>query len=190
MDALTLLHGRNSAPRLTEPAPEGAELASMFKAAFRAPDHSWLRPWRFLTLRGEARNSLGELLVTATQARRRAAGEAPLSAEEMVKLAAKPLRAPLIIIVIAAIKAHPKVPAVEQLISAGCAAHSLLLAAHAQGYAGVWRTGDNAYDDIVKDGLGIATTEELVGFVYLGSVDGNYKPLRELDPRDFVSEWP
>ena len=189
MDAITLLHRRNSSPKLREPAPEGEALENMFKAALRAPDHAWLRPWRFLTITGEARNELGRLMVKATQLRKQQAGEPAMTEEEIAKLAAKPLRAPLIITVIASIKEHPKVPAVEQVISAGCAAHSLLLAAHAQGFAGVWRTGTNAFDTTVMQGLGLAPNEEIVGFLYLGTVEGNYKPLRELSVSDYAQSW-
>ncbi|MCP3906844.1 MAG: nitroreductase [Oceanicoccus sp.] len=189
MDALTLLHSRNSAPRLREPAPEGEALENMFKAALRAPDHAWLRPWRFLTITGDSRHELGQLFVTATQQRREQAGEPAMTAEEITKLTAKPLRAPLIITVIASIKEHPKVPAVEQVISAGCAAHGLLLAAHAQGFAGVWRTGSNVADPTVMQGLGLQPHEEIIGFLYFGTVDGNYKTLRELTVDDYKQSW-
>lgn len=188
MDAIDLLHHRNSAPRLCEPAPAGKVLDDLLKAGMRAPDHAWLRPWRFITIEGDARHRLGELFVTATQ-RRRAAGEAEMTGQEVDKLAAMALRAPLIIAVVAAIKSHPKVPAIEQIISAGCAAHGILLAAHAHGFAGVWRTGDNAYDPFVKEGLGLSETDEIVGFVYLGTIDGNYKPLRELSVEDYCRPW-
>ncbi|HEB28530.1 MAG TPA: nitroreductase [Porticoccus sp.] len=189
MDAITLLHTRNSAPRLCEPAPEGAVLDDMLKAAFRAPDHSWLRPWRFLTIAGERRTALGQLFVAGAQQRRQDNNESPMEQQEAEKVAAKALRSPLIIVVVASIKEHPKVPAIEQVISAGCAAHGILLAAHAHGFAGVWRTGTNAYDETVKQGLGLQANEELVGFLYLGSVDGNYKPLRELSVDDFCQPW-
>ena len=190
MDALTLLHNRNSSPRLTEPAPEGAVLEAMFKAAARAPDHSRLRPWRFLSIKGEGRKQLGSLLVEATQLRHSKAGKPALTAEEVDKLAAKPLRAPLIVVVIAKVTEHPKVPAVEQILSAGCAAQGLLLAAHAQGFAGVWRTGTNAYDETVKAGLGLIDGEELIGFIYLGTVDGKYKTLRDASPDELCQQWP
>lgn len=190
MDALSLLHSRNSASKLCEPAPTDEVLENMFKAALRAPDHMWLRPWRFLTIRGDSRHDLGQLFVKSAKLRRRQAGESAMTDQEIAKLAAKPLRAPLIITVIARIKEHPKVPAVEQVISAGCAAHGLLLAAHAQGYAGVWRTGPNAFDTTVMQGLGLQTNESIVGFLYLGTVDGNYKTLRELNIDDYNQSWP
>ncbi len=190
MDAIELLHSRNSAAKLRQPAPSGEDLEIIFKAALRAPDHARLRPWRFLTIRGEARSRLGELFVSSAQRRRIAAGESPLSEQDSGKLASKPLRAPLIVIVVAAIdKQQQKVPVIEQILSAGCAAHSILLAAHALGYAGVWRTGGNAYDEDIKRELGLKPDEELVGFLYLGTLDGQYKPLRELNVADFCQAW-
>lgn len=189
MNALELLHGRNSAPKLTEPAPSGEVLDNMLKAAIRAPDHFRLRPWRFLTIKGDARQRLGELMVTAAQQRAAQSGQAPLPVEDCAKIRAKVLRAPLIIVVVAKISEHPKVPAIEMRLSAGCAAHGLLLAAHAQGFAGIWRTGANAFDKTVFAGLGLTIDEEITGFLYLGSVAGRYKPLPALAVEDFCQDW-
>ena len=61
MDALDALLNRVSAPRLCEPAPDAAQRELLFRAALRAPDHGQLRPWRFLTIEGAAREKLGEL---------------------------------------------------------------------------------------------------------------------------------
>jgi nitroreductase len=189
MDAISLLHSRNSAVRLREPAPAGEVLNDMLKAGLRVPDHALLRPWRFLTITGAARNQLGELFVSSAQQRLEDAGEPAMSEQLATKIVSKALRAPLIIVVIAKIKIHQKVPEIEQIISAGCAAHSIMLAAHAYGFAGIWRTGNNAYDQRVGLGLGLLVSEKIVGFLYLGSIDGNYKPLRELDVRDFCQSW-
>ena len=60
MDALTLLTNRASQPLLTEPAPDAAAMATLLAAAARAPDHARLRPWRFICVRGDARNRLGD----------------------------------------------------------------------------------------------------------------------------------
>ncbi len=61
-DILRFLQNRNSAPRLTEPAPSATQMQEIFRAALRAPDHAWLRPWRFITIAGERRQAFGELL--------------------------------------------------------------------------------------------------------------------------------
>jgi nitroreductase len=121
MDALDALLNRVSAPRLCEPAPDAGQRELLFRAALRAPDHGQLRPWRFLTIEGAAREQLGELLAQALPA--------DASPEALNKARAMPLRAPLLVVVIARVHEHPKVPAQEQVIAAGCAAHGILLAA-------------------------------------------------------------
>lgn len=184
MDALSLLLGRNSAAKLCEPAPAGEALDTIFQAALRAPDHARLRPWRFLTVAADARYALGDIFADALVERNPQATPA-----ELDKARNKTLRAPMIVIVVVNFQEHPKVPHIEQQLSAGCAAHAMLLAAHAQGFAGIWRTGANAFDRRVMDTLGLAVNEEIVGFLYLGTVDGRYKPLPNLAIADYVQEW-
>jgi nitroreductase len=183
-DILAFLHHRNSSPRLTDPAPQPEELEQIFRAALRAPDHAWLRPWRFITIGGERRRDLGDVLEQSLLQRNPNADEAARS-----KARNAPLRAPLVVVVVARLTEHPKVPPVEQRLSAGCAAHGVLLAAEACGYAGIWRTGDAAFDRRVMDALGLAANEEIIGFLYLGTRDGAAKPLPRLEAGDFVSNW-
>lgn len=183
-EALQLLLERNSAPRLCEPGPSDAELKEMVKAAVRVPDHAWLRPWRFLAIRAEKRATLGSVLESALIGRN---PDADASACEKVRNS--PFRAPLILVAITRLSEHPKVPHVEQRMSAGCAAHAILLAAQALDYAGVWRTGDAAFDRSVMTGLGLGANEEITGFIYLGTRDGPAKAIPTLDPDDFLSQW-
>ncbi len=184
MDALSLLQNRNSAVRLAEPAPTEAEFAEIFAAAARVPDHARLRPWRFRVVEGNARDHLGELFAMAAQCR-----DPDVSAQDLDKFRKQPLRAPVILVVSAIIQEHPKVPAIEQSLSAGCAAYAALLAAEALGYAGIWRTGVNAFDRTVMEGLGMSQNEEIVGFLYIGSRDGGAKPIPDLPLSDFVQRW-
>ena len=53
MSILKDIQTRNSIPFLDEPAPSEEEMIEVYKAALRAPDHAWLRPWRYLEVRGE-----------------------------------------------------------------------------------------------------------------------------------------
>jgi nitroreductase len=59
-DVLSFLQNRNSSPKLAEPAPDPVEMQEIFKVAMRAPDHAWLHPWRFITVREERREALGQ----------------------------------------------------------------------------------------------------------------------------------
>jgi len=61
----------------------------------------------------------------------------------------KPLRSPLIVMVVTRLTESRKIPEIEQMLSAGSAAHSILLASRALGFGSIWLTGNNACDDIV-----------------------------------------
>ena len=135
-DILQFLQQRNSAPKLTAPAPSAAQMEDIFRAALRAPDHAWLRPWRFITIAGERRVAFGELLEQCLLARTPDTDEAACT-----KARNAPLRAPLLVVVVIKLSEHPKVPAVEQRLSGACAAQAILLAAESSGFAGIWRTG-------------------------------------------------
>jgi len=186
---MSLLHNRNSTATLSEPAPDEQQLAAMVQAACRAPDHAWLRPWRFLTIEGDSRKSLGAIFANAATKRAAQQQQSAPTTVQLEKLALKPLRAPLIITVIAQLRQHPKVPAVEQLISAGCAAQGVLLAAHALGFGAIWRTGSNSYCSHVKAALGLSEQEEIVGFLYIGTPSSGYKTIPELRMQDYCSPW-
>jgi nitroreductase len=183
-DILQFLLQRNSASRLIEPAPSAVEMDKIFRAAMRAPDHGWLRPWRFITITGGRRIALGELFERCLMLRKPGADE-PARA----KARNAPLRAPLLVVVVAKLTENHKVPVMEQRLSAGCAAQAMMLAAEACGYAGIWRTGDATGDSSVLRELGLAVNEEIIGIVYLGSRDGAPKPVPALNPTDFVSAW-
>ena len=84
---------------------------------------------------------------------------------------------------------HPKVPKVEQIQSAACAVHAMQMAAFAQGFAGIWRSGNYAQCDVVKQGLGFSPDEELVGFLYLGSSPISPRQPVSRDANDYFSHW-
>ncbi|WP_426141638.1 nitroreductase family protein [Pseudomonas sp. DWP3-1-2] len=184
MEALDVLLNRVSVPRLLDPAPDAAQREILFGAAMRAPDHGQLRPFRFLTVEGAARERMGDLLAQALQD----SGE-QVTPQALDKARLGPLRAPLVVVVIARLTDHFKVPRQEQLITAGCAAHSVLLAAYALGVGAVWRTGELAYSPLVAKGLGLAANEEVIAFLYLGTPQNPPRIAGKVDVADVVSEW-
>ena len=54
------------------------------------------------------------------------------------------------------------------MAAAAAAAQNIMLAANAQGYGAMWKTGAPAYDATVKRALGLAADDDIVGFIYLG----------------------
>ncbi len=177
---------RSSTPAkaLTEPAPDESQLKQILEVALTAPDHGRLRPYRFISIRGDARYRLSEVFVHATRRR-----EPDVDATYLAKQREKPLRSPLIVVVVAKMIESEKIPEIEQMLAAGAAAHNVLLASNALGFGSVWLTGANAYDDYVRGELGIADHERIIGFLYLGTpeLDIPPRPLPAVD--DFLSDW-
>src|ERR671919_2988819 len=97
MDALEAVLTRHSvAPTfLGEPAPDDAALERILAAGACAPDHGRLRPWRFIVIRGQARERLGEVFAEALLKRQPDARPEALEQER-----GRPLRAPVLIAVV------------------------------------------------------------------------------------------
>jgi nitroreductase len=184
MDAIELLTTRTSNGKLTEPAPDLETLRLAYLAASRAPDHKALRPYRVFEVRGDARLRLGELMAATEKKNRPAA-----TSDELERTRGKALRAPLILVVAAVIEAHPKVPAVEQVLAAGTAAHAILYALQARGFAAIWRTGDVAYDGEVKRAFGLREQDAIVGFLYAGTAKQLAPESVRPVPQAFVHIW-
>lgn len=185
MKAIEALLQRVSASKLIDPPPNQAEREIIFKAALRAADHGRLRPWRFLVIEGLGRERLGELFAQVA-----AEDDPALSQLALDRVRQKPLRAPMIVVVIARCETHPKVPLIEQIISAGAAAQNMITAAYALGLGAIWRTGDLAYDERITDGLGLRKLEQIVGFVYLGTPGVPMDVAPAVNYQDFFDQWP
>ncbi|MET9778934.1 nitroreductase [Streptomyces sp. NPDC006367] len=154
----TAIRTRRSTIRLTEPAPGPDELLDLLEVAATAPDHGQLRPWRLIAVYGGARARLGE-----------AAAEAAPTADLADKVAAKHLRAPLMLAVVFQPRDHPAIPRWEQLAATSAMASTLLLLLDARGWGGVWFGGPYPDAPQVRKHLGIGEGEQLLGYLYVGT---------------------
>src|SRR5260221_9717170 len=116
MEAVEALLTRISPAELVEPGPTAQQLDAMLEAAAAAPDHGRLRPWRFILVEGAARTRLGEIMARSLQRREPETQPARLDFERK-----KALRAPLVIVVAAAVQDNPKVPGIEQVAATAAA---------------------------------------------------------------------
>lgn len=182
MNVLDAIASRRSQPKLAAPAPDDAVLARVLEAAGQAPDHRLLRPWRYLVIRGEALTTLGEVFVRAVSA-----VDPARAALEADRLRGMPQRAPLIIVAVLSAREHPGVPDWEQWLSLGAGIQNLLLALHAEGFAGMWRTGEMARAAVVDQALGLAPGERIGGFVYVGMATS--EKAAPVAPQAFWQEW-
>jgi nitroreductase len=137
-----------------------------------------------ILIEGNARLGFGGVLAEALFRRNPLADEQALARERE-----KALRAPLIVVVATRCDRSAKIPIIEQILSAGCAAHSVMLAAFAQGLGAMWRTGEAAYDNTVKSAFGIEPDDLIIGFIYVGTDIGGpcIRPQRTFE--EFARYW-
>jgi nitroreductase len=186
---LEAIRGRRSFSAVTADAPTHAELLPLVAACARVADHGALRPWRLIEVRGDARRRLGEAFVAASARRATEAGAEPPATAALTKLAGKPLRAELLIAVVASRRESDKVEAWEQDVTAAGVGHALsLLLAHA-GWGVMWRTGAFTRTAEVHRLHDLADTEKLLGWLYVGGVPAGAKPGTRLpiDPAEHLS---
>jgi nitroreductase len=186
MTPFEFLNTRTSVPAklLDEPGPDAQQFDALLQLALRVPDHGKLTPWRIIRIAGAARAALGERLAALTLARD--ANAAPAAVE---KDRARFSHAPLVLVVVAQLTAGHKVPEQEQLLSAGCVCHNLLLGAQALGFGAQWLTGWPAYDADVAHMLGLGAHERIVGFVHIGHARDAAPQRPRPEPRAHLSDY-
>ncbi|MFL6162412.1 MAG: nitroreductase [Jatrophihabitantaceae bacterium] len=173
MELATAIRARRSTAPVTDQAPTDAELAGYLRLAAHSPDHLSLRPWRLITIRGEARTRLGEALVTGY-------GDTP-GTPAAAKTAGKVLRAPLLVAIVAVPVEHRKVPRWEQTAAIGALVATLQLVLFEAGYTAMWRTGPAVELTTVRDLLGLAAHEQLLGWLHVGGREPDLSPSPEPD---------
>jgi nitroreductase len=149
-----------SAVTLREPAPDAAELRTLFTLATRVPDHGKLAPWRFVVLSGEAKLAFVERLeaVAATRPAR----------DQLVAKLAK-LRIPPLSVAVVSRYVRDKIPEWEQRLSAGSVCTLMLVGAQAMGYGANWITDWYAYDAEAAEVLRLGPDERVAGFIHIGT---------------------
>ncbi len=182
MDALELLLTRSSDNKLIEPAPSGEALDNILNAGLRAPDHANLSPFKFLVCTGKGLNKLSEIYQKAASAEGK-------TEAEIIKATNAPFRAPMLIIGICKYKEHEKVPRVEQIATTACAIQNMQMAAFAQGFNGIWRTGALAHSEVVKQQLNLEADDEIVGYLYLGTPENPTHIKRQKSQEGKVEFW-
>src|SRR5690554_5133990 len=95
----------------------------------------------------------------------------------------------MVIVGIAAPRHHPKVPEVEQVMSAAAGMSFISLALNDAGFGAMWRTGPVAYHPLLHEGLGLESGESVVGFLYTGTVASEKPPVPRPDTKDYVARW-
>ncbi len=180
-----LLSRRSTVARMMDgPGPDDADLRKILEAGMRVPDHGRLTPWRFIIIRGDARNAIGDVIAESYKKNN------PDAIEEQIEMEQERLtRAPVVVAVLSKVNRGHKIPEWEQVLSSGAACQTMLIAAQAMGYAAQWLTEWYAYDADVKAALGADTDDAIAGYLYFGNemADATERARPEYD--SIVSEW-
>lgn len=163
--ALQFLANRRSRPAklFAAPVPTPAQLTDILTIAARVPDHGKLEPWRFVIIDGAAFPRLANL--ADTHARNIGA-----DAEKIGKARGQYDLGLLAVVVIASPKPSDKVPATEQILSAGALCMNIVNAAEASGWGACWLSGWPAHDAVfTAAAFGTAPHESVAGIIHIAT---------------------
>jgi nitroreductase len=169
---LDLIRARRTVKKF-DPArsPSKEQVEAIIHAATWAPNHHSTEPWRFVVVAGDARRRLGETLAQALSESVKGVVAQRVEAER-----AKPLSAPVIVVLIAAPAEGQNIVPQEELVACGAALQNMLLAAESMGLGSSIRTGQHSYLGEVRRFFWMKEKESLIGMVYLGYAAGPLPP--------------
>lgn len=155
MDVETAIRTRRT-HKAFEPEPVSREeIGELLELARWAPNHHLTAPWRFRVVGPRSLARLQE-----------AAG---------TEGAAKLLRAPTLIVVSCAL-GEDEVESEEDMHATAVAAYIVLLAAHARGLAGYWRTPAVLRSEAGRRAVGLPDDERFVALLHLGRARQEREP--------------
>lgn len=150
-----------------QPEPvDRATLEQLFELARWAPNHKLTNPWRF------------RVLGPSTLERLKAAHDDPFAANKLD-------RAPTLVVVSATQSGDPVVDE-EDVCATAAAAYAVLLAAHARGLAGYWRTPAILRSPEGRAAVAVPEDERVLGLLHLGHPRQEPRPTERAPLRDVV----
>ncbi|HLM10063.1 MAG TPA: nitroreductase [Thermoleophilaceae bacterium] len=144
-------------------------LYELFELARWAPNHNLTNPWRFRIVGPQ---TLARLKETA-------------GPEAGPKLD----RAPTLVVA-SVLESGDPVQDEEDLCAAAVASYIVLLAAHARGLAGYWRTPAVLRTPEGRAAVGVGESEHIIGLLHLGRPRQDRPAPERLPPGDFVTSLP
>jgi nitroreductase len=167
MDVATAIRTRRTHKAYRRESVEREVLDELFELARWAPNHNLTNPWRFRVIGPQALERLKE-----------AAGP---------EAAAKLDRAPTLVVCSCVLGGDP-VQDEEDLHATAVAAYIVLLAAHARGLAGYWRTPEVLRTEAGRAAVGLGEDERFVGLLHLGH-PVQERPVPQREPPESVATY-
>src|SRR5699024_264574 len=172
----------------TEPL-DRETVESLIEAATWAPNHYFTEPWKFFVIEGEGRKQLSDVMKKWAAAKADDL-DSPEAQKRIMKVGAKPLLAPTIIIVaLSRDLENKKAIYTEDVCAVAAATQNILLEAHSKGIGATWKSGPAYQAEPVKDFLNLRQDEESVGAVFLGECAMRKDVKVNRSPHQEKTEW-
>lgn len=168
MDVETAIRTRRTHKAFRPEPLDRATIDELLDLARWAPNHHLTNPWRFRVVGPAALERL-----------KGAAGP---------EAATKLDRAPTLIVASCVVAGEDEVADQEDLHATACATYIVLLAAHARGLVGYWRTPGVLRTEAGRAAVGLPAGERFVGLIHLGRPVQD-KPAPERAPAANVIEY-
>ena len=170
--------------------PLGREtVESLIEAATWAPNHYFTEPWKFIVVEGEARKQLSEIMKKWAAAKADDP-DSPEAQKRIMKVGAKPLLAPTIVIaVLSRDLDNKKAIYTEDVCAVAAAIQNMLLEAHSKDIGAIWKSGPAYQAEPVKDFFRLRQDEEILGAVFLGESDMRKDVKVNRIPHKEKTEW-
>ncbi|MGH1558605.1 nitroreductase family protein [Caulobacter segnis] len=166
---------------LAAPGPDPAQLADLLRLAVRVPDHGKLAPWRFVILRGEAKDDFAERITAR-----------PIARPNPVKRQGRPAQADDAAVAVAVISRFIPGEIPEMGTAPRAPRRSARRAAASRpalGWGANWITDWYSCDPRATAILGLAEGEQVAGYLYLGATTEQPQERVRPDVAAITSEW-
>lgn len=144
------------------------ELQQILELAHWAPTHGRTEPWHFFVYEGAALRQFGQTHAqlywdnTPEEKRNEASRDKLITATE---------KASHLLVAVMKRSNNPKIPAIEEIAATCAAIQNILLGATALGIASFWNSGGMTHQPALKEYLGLAAEDVVLGLIYLGYSD-------------------
>jgi nitroreductase len=170
MEVEEAIRSRRTHKAYASEALDRATLDNLLELARWAPNHHLTNPWRFRVVGPGALSKLKE-----------AAGP---------ENAGKLDRAPTLVVCSVVQTGEDPVEDEEDLLAAACATYIVLLAAHARGLVGYWRTPGVLRSPAGRAAVGLGDDEHFVALIHLGHPRQDQRAPERAPAGEYVSYLP
>ncbi len=167
MEVFEAIQCRRSIGLVSDEAVSQEKIEKILEAGTWAPSHFRTEPWRYFVLTENGRKPLGQALVEIAK-KDMEDPSTETNQKKLEKIAEKPFRAPVIIVAAVEPSDQPRVIEQEEYGAVYASIQNMLLATHALGLGGFWRTGKPCYDPIMNNLFGLSEKGKVLGFLYIG----------------------